>query len=160
MKVALCSRLILKGVIFLGGLLILVSGSNRVLAMESKKAEAPIVDTLDQMDVKTVNMINETEKTIKEVANSSESATQDVKDALESKESTPQEVGNKFCPIEGGPIEEGQAFKFEYNSKIYNLCCAACEDAFKKDPGAAIKKIEEMMKSEEATEVIEQELTN
>ncbi len=54
------------------------------------------------------------------------------------------DVGNKICPIDGGPIEEGKAFKVTYNGKTYNLCCSMCEAEFNKDPEAAIKKIESM----------------
>lgn len=55
------------------------------------------------------------------------------------------EVGNKICPVGGEKIEEGKASKFEYNGKIYNLCCAMCEKDFKKDPAKYIKKVEEEM---------------
>ena len=56
------------------------------------------------------------------------------------------EVGNKICPIEGGKIKEGKEYKVEYNGKVYNLCCSMCEKDFKKDPEAAIKKLEMMEK--------------
>jgi YHS domain-containing protein len=58
------------------------------------------------------------------------------------------EVNNKYCPIDGGKIEEGKAFKVEHNGKIYNLCCSMCEKDFKKDPEAAIKKLE-MLEAQE-----------
>ena len=56
------------------------------------------------------------------------------------------EVGNKICPIEGDKIVEGKSVKVEYNGKIYNLCCSMCEKELKKDPEAAIKKLEMMEK--------------
>ena len=51
------------------------------------------------------------------------------------------EVGNKICPVSGekvpGPGEKGamgEAVKYEYNAKLYNLCCNMCIKDFKKDP--------------------------
>ncbi len=59
---------------------------------------------------------------------------------------TKVDVGNKICPISGEKIKEGKEFKVEYNGKVYNLCCSMCEKDFKKDPEAAIKKLEMMEK--------------
>jgi len=52
-----------------------------------------------------------------------------------------------FCPAKGGGRiwDKGKSSKFEYNGKIYNLCCAACEKDFKKDPAKYIKKVEKEM---------------
>ena len=51
------------------------------------------------------------------------------------------EVGNKICPVSGEEVpapgekgEMGEAVKYEYNGKIYNLCCPMCVKDFKKDP--------------------------
>ena len=51
------------------------------------------------------------------------------------------EVGNKVCPVSGERIpasgekgEMGEAVQYEYNGKIYNLCCPSCRKDFKKDP--------------------------
>jgi YHS domain-containing protein len=51
------------------------------------------------------------------------------------------EVGNKICPVSGEKIpapgekgEMGEAVKYEYNGKIYNLCCPMCVKDFKKNP--------------------------
>ena len=51
------------------------------------------------------------------------------------------EVGNKICPVSGENIpapgekgEMGEAVKYEYNGKIYNLCCPMCIKDFKKNP--------------------------
>ena len=52
------------------------------------------------------------------------------------------EVGNKICPVSGEkvplPGEKGdmgtEAVKYEYNGKIYSLCCPMCIKDFKKDP--------------------------
>ena len=56
-------------------------------------------------------------------------------------------VDNKICPITGEKIITGKEAKVEYNGKVYNLCCAMCEKDFKKDPEAAIKKLEAGMKA-------------
>lgn len=59
----------------------------------------------------------------------------------------PVKVNNKFCPISGEKIGQGDmkgtATTIEYKGKIYNLCCPMCKKAFLKDPEAAIKKMEE-----------------
>ena len=52
------------------------------------------------------------------------------------------EVGNKICPVSGdkilAPGEKGtmgdEPVKYEYNGKIYNLCCPMCVKDFKKNP--------------------------
>lgn len=45
------------------------------------------------------------------------------------------EVGNKICPVSGEVAGEmGDIVKYEYNGKMYNLCCKACAKDFKKDP--------------------------
>ena len=51
------------------------------------------------------------------------------------------EVGNKICPVSGekilAPGEKGgmgEAIKYEYNGKIYNLCCPMCVKDFKRNP--------------------------
>jgi YHS domain-containing protein len=44
------------------------------------------------------------------------------------------EVGNKTCPVTGNPIGSmGPGVKYEYNGKIYNLCCPACRRTFDSD---------------------------
>lgn len=45
------------------------------------------------------------------------------------------DVGNDICPVSGeGVFTMGDAVQFEYKGKIYNFCCAACVEIFKKDP--------------------------
>lgn len=58
---------------------------------------------------------------------------------------------NKICPVSGEHIKEGEAIKFEYEGKAYNLCCKMCEKDFKKDPKKYIEKIE----AQEAKEAAE-----
>ena len=61
------------------------------------------------------------------------------------------EVGNKICPISGDkvpvPGEKGamgdEPVKYEYNGKIYNLCCQMCVKDFKKNPEKYSKIAEE-----------------
>jgi len=55
-------------------------------------------------------------------------------------------VGNKICPVTGERIDEAAKVTYEYQGKIYNFCCAACPEEFKKDPDKYIKKIEEEKK--------------
>lgn len=61
----------------------------------------------------------------------------------------PIEIGNKICPVSGEEIKEGEAYKFEYEGKIYNFCCSMCVKDFKKDPQKYIDILEKM-KEEEA----------
>lgn len=56
----------------------------------------------------------------------------------------PIEVGNKICPVSGEEIKEEEAYKFEYEGKVYNLCCSMCVKDFKKDPQKYIEKPEEL----------------
>ena len=57
------------------------------------------------------------------------------------------EVGNKICPVSGNKVDEmGEPFKYEYNGKIYNLCCKMCVKDFKKDPEKYRKIAEEETK--------------
>ncbi len=52
-------------------------------------------------------------------------------------------VGNKICPVSGEKINEKTKATYEYQGKIYNFCCAACIDDFKKDPVKYIKIVSE-----------------
>lgn len=55
-------------------------------------------------------------------------------------------VGNKFCPITGNAVDDGsmgEAVKYVYNGKIYNLCCKMCAKDFKKNPEKYSKIAEE-----------------
>ncbi len=45
------------------------------------------------------------------------------------------EVGNKHCPVSGDIVGKmGAPIKFEYNGKMYNLCCPMCIKSFRNDP--------------------------
>lgn len=59
------------------------------------------------------------------------------------------DVGNKICPVTGEKIDEKTKATYAYEGKIYNFCCTACVDEFKKDPQKYIKKIEEERKGYE-----------
>ena len=52
-------------------------------------------------------------------------------------------VGNKICPVSGEKINEDTKATYEYKGKIYNLCCAACIEAFKNNPEKYIQIAEE-----------------
>ncbi len=65
------------------------------------------------------------------------------------------EVGNKICPVSGNPIpapgkkgEMGEAVKYEYNGKIYNLCCSMCIKDFKNNPEKYSKIAEDEVKNQ------------
>ena len=52
-------------------------------------------------------------------------------------QSTAQQVivGNKHCPVSGEEVAKmGPPVTYEYNGKVYNLCCPGCLNAFKKNP--------------------------
>lgn len=58
-------------------------------------------------------------------------------------------VGNKICPVSGNPVDDGkmgEAVKYEYNGKIYNLCCKMCVKDFAKDPAKYSRIAEEEVK--------------
>jgi YHS domain-containing protein len=45
------------------------------------------------------------------------------------------EVSNKICPVSGNKVGEmGPPIKYEYNGKVYNLCCPMCIRSFKNNP--------------------------
>ena len=51
--------------------------------------------------------------------------------------STAVEIGNRICPVSGNKVDDGkmgEAVKYEYNGKIYNLCCKMCIKDFQRDP--------------------------
>lgn len=59
------------------------------------------------------------------------------------------DVNNKICPVSGEKIgSHGKAFKVEHEGKSYNLCCKMCKKDFEKNPDKYIKKLEDMMGSE------------
>ena len=67
----------------------------------------------------------------------------------------PVEVGNKICPVSGEKIaapgekgEMGEAVKYTYNGKIYNLCCPMCTKDFKKNPEKYSKIAEDEVKGQ------------
>lgn len=49
------------------------------------------------------------------------------------------DVGNKMCPVMGGPVN-GKDF-VEYNGKRYGLCCPGCKRTFLSDPAKYIAKV-------------------
>ena len=70
------------------------------------------------------------------------------------------EVGNKICPVSGEkvplPGEKGdmgdELVKYEYNGKIYNLCCPMCVKDFKKNPEKYSKIAEDKVAKEKMME--------
>lgn len=63
--------------------------------------------------------------------------------------STVVEVGNKICPVSGQKVGQmGEIVKYEYNGKIYNLCCPACKKDFGKNPEKYSKIAEDEVKNQ------------
>ena len=50
------------------------------------------------------------------------------------------DVGNKLCPVMGGPVD-GKNFVV-YEGKRYGLCCPGCDKTFLSDPAKYIAKME------------------
>ncbi len=63
-------------------------------------------------------------------------------------ESAAVNIGNKICPVSGDSINEETKATYEYKGKIYNFCCPACIDEFKKNPEKYIQKVEEELKGD------------
>ena len=64
-------------------------------------------------------------------------------------------VGNKICPVSGDKVPDSdktgareEAVKYEYNGKIYNLCCKMCVKDFKKNPEKYSKIAEDEVSKE------------
>ena len=82
------------------------------------------------------------------------------KGQMDSKSTKGIEVGNKICPVSGdkipAPGEKGtmgdEPVKYEYNGKIYNLCCSMCIKDFKKNPEKYSKIAEDEVAKEKMME--------
>lgn len=60
-------------------------------------------------------------------------------------------VGNRICPVSNEWIPEGEEIKYEYEGKIYNLCCKMCAKDFKKNPIKFSNIAEKLMLKEHGT---------
>ncbi len=59
------------------------------------------------------------------------------------------EVGNKLCPVSGEKVGTmGKGVQYEYNGKIYNLCCPMCKKDFKNSPEKFSKIAEDEVAAE------------
>ena len=56
-------------------------------------------------------------------------------------------VGNKICPVLGEKINEETKVAYEYEGKIYNLCCSSCIEEFKSNPEKFIQIVNNELKS-------------
>lgn len=65
------------------------------------------------------------------------------KDVIDTASVKAENAGNTICPVTGDKIVEKDKATYEYKGKIYNFCCSACVDQFKKGPEKFIKKVEE-----------------
>lgn len=75
--------------------------------------------------------------------------------AEETQETAVVDVGNKLCPVEGGPVS-GQHF-VTYEGKRYGLCCPLCDKTFLADPEKYIAKMKEQEPALAGTESTKQE---
>ncbi len=62
--------------------------------------------------------------------------------------SNTNKVGNRICPVSNEWIPEGEEIEYEYEGKIYNLCCKMCAKDFKKNPKKFSKIAKELMLKE------------
>jgi len=68
------------------------------------------------------------------------------------KESTPaQEIAQKTCPVIGGAINED--IYLDYEGRRVYFCCAACVEAFKKEPEKYLGKLDEQLESAKSSAV-------
>lgn len=68
---------------------------------------------------------------------------------VEEEASFAMEVGNEICPVSGEKVGTmGPVVQYEYEGKIYNVCCKMCAKDFKKDPEKYIKIIEDSMNND------------
>ena len=51
-----------------------------------------------------------------------------------------EDIGNKLCPVMGGPVN-GKDFVV-YEGKRYGLCCPGCDKTFLSDPAKYIAQME------------------
>ena len=82
------------------------------------------------------------------------------KGQMDSESTKAVEVGNKICPVSGDkvpvPGEKGamgdEPVKYEYDGKMYNLCCQMCVKDFKKNPEKYSKIAEDEVAKEKMME--------
>ena len=118
----------MKSMLIILGTVILLSYSNHVFAHEGMTHE----EGMESMDHQKGSMMK-------------------MQSAATQANSKAVEVGNKFCPVTGNPVNDGkmgEAIKYEHNGKVYNLCCKMCAKDFKKNP----KKYSKMAEDEVAKE--------
>ncbi|MFA5059411.1 MAG: TRASH domain-containing protein [Candidatus Omnitrophota bacterium] len=61
--------------------------------------------------------------------------------------STAVDAGNKICPVSGEEIGGmGEGVSYEYNGKVYKLCCLGCLKDFQKNPEKFSRIAEESLK--------------
>lgn len=70
------------------------------------------------------------------------------------------DVGNKLCPVMGGPVN-GKDFVV-YEGKRYGLCCPGCDKTFLSDPAKYIAKVNAsesvVLSSDSASETMEKDM--
>jgi YHS domain-containing protein len=70
-----------------------------------------------------------------------EDETEEAKIVLKDEESAAKDMNNFTCPVSDDDIDKNAVIKVEYKGKLYNLCCEACAEHFKKYPEKFSKKV-------------------
>jgi YHS domain. len=65
----------------------------------------------------------------------------DAKASEKSASVAPVKVNNTVCPVMGEKVDMNNPVTVEYDGKIYNLCCNACQAEFTKEPAKYIAKV-------------------
>ena len=134
------------------GLILSLSYSNFVLAHEDMKHD----EGMESMDHEKGSMMEQKDS----MMNNSMNTKSEMHVATEEDVKALPNVGNKICPVSKDKIpvpgEKGtmgdEPVKYEYNGKIYNLCCKMCIKDFKKNPEKYSKIAEEEVAKEKMME--------
>ena len=134
------------------GLVLLLSHASFVLAHEGMEHD----EGMESMDHEKGLMMEQKDSTM----NNSMNTKSEMRVATEEDVKALPNIGNKICPVSGdkipAPGEKGtmgdEPVKYEYNGKIYNLCCSMCIKDFKKNPEKYSKIAEDEVAEEKMME--------
>jgi YHS domain-containing protein len=66
------------------------------------------------------------------------------------------DVGNKICPVMGGPVNGEDSVVYE--GKRYGLCCPGCDKTFLSDPAKYVAKVHEEKSAAAAADPASQQM--
>lgn len=139
-------RIVMKKKLFVSGLLVLLLGLSASRAMACNCGKKADGNQASSCQSQCASGCGEQSACSDGSFQLAQGMTQDGNKAGELK---PVEVGNNICPVSGQKVGEmGEVVKYEYNGKIYNLCCKMCAKDFKKDPEKYSKMAEEEVKQQ------------